>query len=109
VKYLVPMARANTEHCQRMAAAVAEHRYSSPEAGQLYAAWRAASPSVRERILAEPQIFLKAQRQVEQKPLAPGTAELLRDLEMVAAIASRASRRHYREGGCVGGGGRKMR
>ena len=93
MKYLVPMARANSEDCQRMAAAVAAHRYSSREAGQLYAAWRAASPSVRQRILAEPQTFLKAQRQVEQKPPAPVAAELLRDLEMVTAIASRASRR----------------
>jgi ParB family chromosome partitioning protein len=97
MKYLVPMARANAEDCQRMAAAVAAHRYSSREAGQLYAAWRAASPSVRQRILAEPQMFLKAQRQVQQRPPAgpEGTpaAELLRDLEMVTAIASRASRR----------------
>jgi ParB/RepB/Spo0J family partition protein len=93
MKYLVPMARANAEDCQRMAAVVAQHHYSSREAGQLYAAWRAASRSVRERILAEPQMFLKAQRQVEQKPPAPAAAELLRDLEMVAAIASRASRR----------------
>ena len=97
MKYLVPMARANAADCQRMAAAVARHPYSSRAAGQLYAAWRAASPSVRERMLAEPQRFLQAQRQVEQKPPAgpAGTppAELLRDLEMVAAIAHRASRR----------------
>ncbi len=93
MKYLVPLARANAEDCQQMAAALAKHRYSSREAGQLYAAWRAASPSVRQRILAEPQIFLKAQRQEEQKPPAPAAAELLRDLEMVAAIVQRASRR----------------
>jgi ParB family transcriptional regulator, chromosome partitioning protein len=93
MKYLVPMARANAEDCQRMTAVLATHRYSSREAGQLYAAWRAASPAVRERILAEPQMFLKAQRQVEQRPPAPAMAELLRDLEMVAAIAHRASRR----------------
>jgi len=93
MKYLVPMARANAEDCQRMAAILATHRYSSREAGQLYAAWRAAPPAVRERILAEPQMFLKAQRQVEQKPPPPAAAELLRDLEMVAAIANRASRR----------------
>jgi ParB family chromosome partitioning protein len=93
MKYLVPMARANAEDCQRMTAVLATHRYSSREAGQLYAAWRAASPSVRERILAEPQMFLKAQRQVEQRPPAPVMAELVRDLEMVVAITNRASRR----------------
>jgi ParB family chromosome partitioning protein len=62
MKYLVPMARANAEACRRMAAVLATHRYSSREAGQLYAAWRAAPPAVRERILAEPQMLLKAQR-----------------------------------------------
>src|SRR5215831_13337848 len=93
MKYLAPMARANPEDCQRMAAAVAKYRYSSREAGQLYAAWRAASPSMRQRILAEPHMFLKAQRQVGQKAPAPAAAEWLRDLEMVAAIAHRANRR----------------
>jgi ParB family chromosome partitioning protein len=93
MKYLVPLARANVEDCQKMAAALGTHRFTTRQAGQLYAAWRAASPSVRKRILEEPQVFLKAQRQVEQKPPTPAAAELLRDLEMVAAIANRASRR----------------
>lgn len=92
MKYLVPMARANAEDCQRMAAALAAQRFTSREAGQLYAAWRGAAPPARQRILAEPRLFLKAQRQAERQP-PPVSAELLRDLEMVAAIASRASRR----------------
>jgi len=89
MKYLVPMARANPEDCQRMAAVLAAGRFTSRQAGQLYAAWRAASRSVRQRILEQPRLFLKAQR---QEP-ASATTELLRDLEMVAAIAQRATRR----------------
>jgi ParB/RepB/Spo0J family partition protein len=88
MKYLAPMARANAEDCRRMAAVLAAHRFTSRQAGQLYAAWRGAAPPVRQRILAEPRLFLKAQRQ----PIS-ATSELLRDLEMVAAIAQRASRR----------------
>jgi len=61
MKYLVPMARANTEECRRMAAALAAYRCSTRQAGQLYAAWRS-------------------------------WAGLLQDLEMVAAIATRAAR-----------------
>ena len=92
MKYLVPVARANIEDCQRMADAFARHRFTSRQAGQLYAAWRDASPQIRQRILEEPQLFLKAQHQVE--PQSPPLAdELLRDLTMVLAITNRASRR----------------
>jgi ParB/RepB/Spo0J family partition protein len=92
MKYLAPVARANIEDCERMAEGFAAHRFTSRQAGQLYAAWRDASPSIRRRILEEPQLFLKAQTQVEPQPL-PLADELLRDLTMVLAITNRASRR----------------
>src|SRR5438046_2213245 len=92
MKHLVPVARAHIEDCQRMADAFARHRFPSRQAGQLYAAWRDASPSIRQRILEEPQLFLKAQTQVEPQP-PPLADELLRDLTMVLAITNRASRR----------------
>ena len=40
MKVLVPMARANIGDCQRMAEGLAKHRFTSRQAGQLYAAWR---------------------------------------------------------------------
>lgn len=91
MKFLVPVARQSLEDCQRMAAIFAEHRCDTREAGQLYAAWRRGSAAIRKRILDDPALFFKTQRQ-EKAP--PGTgAELIRDLEMVAAIVSRAHRR----------------
>ncbi len=63
MRYLAPVARVNRDHCQRMAAAFVEHRCDARQAGQLYAAWRAGSRVARERILAEPELFLKTQRQ----------------------------------------------
>jgi hypothetical protein len=36
--YLVPVARANLNHCHRMADAFSKHRFSSCQAGELYAA-----------------------------------------------------------------------
>jgi len=92
MKCLVPVARANIEDCGRMADALATHRFNSRQAGQLYAAWRDASPSIRQRILEEPQLFLRAQQQIQPQPL-PLADELLRDLTMVVQITSRASRR----------------
>src|SRR5664280_1352160 len=93
MKFLVPMARSRPDDCRRMAEGFARYRLSSREAGQLYAAWRTATAAVRDRLLDEPQLFLKTQRQHESAPQLPAMAELHRDLEVVAAIARRANRR----------------
>jgi ParB family chromosome partitioning protein len=91
MKYLVPVARVNLEHCERMAAALVEHRCDTRQAGQLYAAWREASGVVRERILAQPELFLKTQRQAPAT--RPAAVALERDLKMAVAILQRAGRR----------------
>jgi ParB family chromosome partitioning protein len=94
MKFLVPVARASLEQCQQMADAFARYRFQSRQAGELYAAWRDGSARLRERILAQPELFLKAHQQVAPPPPpASPAAELLRDLEMVSAIVNRASRR----------------
>ena len=93
LKFLVPVARQGLEDCQRMAAIFAQHHCDTREAGQLYAAWRKGSPAIRKRILDDPELFFKAQRQAQEKAPAGTGAELLRDLEMMAAIANRAHRR----------------
>ena len=91
MKYLVPVARVNVEDCARMAAAFVQQRCDTRQAGQLYAAWRDGSRVVRERLLAEPELFLKTQR---QPPAArPSAAGLERELEMALAILRRAGRR----------------
>jgi len=91
MKFLVPVARQSLEDCQRMAAILAEHRCDTREAGQLYGAWRGGSATMRQRILDDPALFFKTQRQ-EKAPARPA-AELIRDLEMVSAIVHRAHRR----------------
>ncbi len=74
-----------------MAAAFVQHHCDTRQAGQLYAAWRDGSRVVRERILAEPELFLKTQRPPPAtRPVAAG---LERDLEMAVAILRRAGRR----------------
>jgi len=91
MKFLVPVARQSLEDCQRMAVILAEHHCDTREAGQLYAAWRGGSATMRQRILDDPALFFKTQRQ-EKAPAGPA-AELIRDLEMVSAIVHRARRR----------------
>jgi ParB family transcriptional regulator, chromosome partitioning protein len=93
LKFLVPVARQSLEDCQRMAAIFAQHHCDTREAGQLYGAWRKGSPAVRKRILDDPELFFKTQRQAQEKAPAGTGTELLRDLEMVVAIVNRAQRR----------------
>jgi ParB family chromosome partitioning protein len=93
MKFLAPAARQSLEDCQRMAAIFAEHHCDTRESGQLYAAWRKGSPAARKRILDDPALFFKTQRQAEEKAPAGTGAELLRDLEMAVAIVNRAQRR----------------
>jgi hypothetical protein len=93
MKFLVPVARQSLEDCQRMAAIFAEHHCDTRQAGQLYAAWRKGAPAIRKRILDDPELFFKTQRQAQETAPAGTGAELLRDLEMVVAIVNRAQRR----------------
>jgi ParB family chromosome partitioning protein len=99
LKFLVPVARQSLEDCQRMAAIFAQHHCDTRQAGPLYAAWRQGSPAIRKRILDDPELFFKTQRQAPEKASAGPAAELLRDLEMVAAIVNRAQRRLAGAGG----------
>jgi ParB/RepB/Spo0J family partition protein len=101
MKYLAPVARAKPNDCLRMAEAFSKHRFSSRQAGELYTAWRDASPSIRERILDSPELFLKAHHQVSPQPSSVAE-ELLRDLTMVVAITNRASRRLARAAPLMG-------
>jgi len=93
MKVLVPMARSSVEDCQRMADALARHRLTSRQAGELYTAWRNSRSFLRQRILENPLLFLKAGQAAEPSASAPETADLLRDLDMVLAIANRAGRK----------------
>ena len=101
MKYLAPVARANLSDCQRMAEAFSKHRFTSRQAGELYAAWRDASASMRQRILDSPQLFLKAHQQVSPQP-GSAAEELMRDLAMVLAITNRAGRRWARAAPLMG-------
>jgi ParB-like chromosome segregation protein Spo0J len=90
-KYLLPVARCSLEACRQMATAFARCKFTTRQAGQLYAAWRQASPQIRQRILEQPQLFLKTQS--EAAPPPSSIQQVLGDLEMIAAVARRANRR----------------
>lgn len=92
MKCLVPMARVSLDQCQQMAAAFARYKFTSRQASQLYAAWRDASPEIQQRLLEQPQLFLKLQREAEpEPPMVSPVEKLSRDLHMIVNLAHRAN------------------
>lgn len=94
-KYLVPLARANKEQCELLARAIAPDRLSSREIGELYSAWRDAAPAGRERLVADPALFLRTQAATKKAAgdgLGPRCG-LLEDVAVIASVCHRASRR----------------
>jgi ParB/RepB/Spo0J family partition protein len=96
-KHLVPMARQDGEHCERLARAISQAGLSTREVGTLYAGWREGTPATRQRLLSDPLLYLRACRSLEGSEPGNPTDEILKDVAMLAAIARRA-RRRAREG-----------
>lgn len=94
MKHLLPMARANAEACVALCTAIAGHRLSTREVGQLYTAWREGSSAMRSRVLAEPLLFLKARREMQAEPAVPTAPaeELLKQIDLLGAMARRTLR-----------------
>jgi ParB-like nuclease domain len=96
MKYLVPLARTNKRQCEQLLAGIGDTRVSDRELGALYVAWRRADRAGKERIVAEPLLFLRALSSTRADADEPPS--LHKDLTAIAAIAWRASRR-VRDGG----------
>lgn len=94
MKYLVPMARANRYACERLAENIAHHQFSTGEVSQIYAAWRKGPLSVKNSIIEDPKLFLRARREIEQEePVAvQAKEELTRNLDIIGAMSRRAAR-----------------
>lgn len=91
MKYLVPLARANRGHCEQLIAGLGDMRVSVRELGALYHAWRRADRAGKQRIVAEPLLFLRAMSATSEAD--DDSTSLHKDLTTLAAIAWRAGRR----------------
>ena len=92
MRYLAPVARVSVEQCVRMAHVFAQQHWTTRQAASLYNAWRdSKSTQTRERILAQPELFLKTQQQPPQPPTPTPTLES--ELNKIIAIAQRALHR----------------
>jgi ParB/RepB/Spo0J family partition protein len=94
MKYLLPLARAKASESEALGALAAKEELTSREVGEIYAAWRDGSPAYRRRLMAEPLLFLKTRREVVREPVtANPVREVMRDLDVAAALARRVERR----------------
>ena len=97
MKYLVPLARANAEQCERLVANLGKTSVSVRQLGRLYATWRAGDQALRERLVSHPLLFLKADEAVAEEVEADEGLKLAGLLEALSGMCGKA-RRKLREG-----------
>jgi ParB family transcriptional regulator, chromosome partitioning protein len=97
MKFLVPLARANGEHCSQLVANLGRDAVSVRQVERLYRAWRQGDAEQRERIVAHPWLFLKAEEAVvaadEPQSEPDENAQLLDELEGLAGLCRRVRKR----------------
>ena len=91
---LVPLARANREHAERLVANLAGIRPTTRQIAVLYLAWRAADRETRERIVDHPGLFLKTEPVAEGvAPEADAVTDLVRSIEAISGACHGARKR----------------
>jgi hypothetical protein len=89
MKYLLPLARANTEAAVKLASAIAPLKLASRQVGALYTGWQSGAQRTRELIVERPQVYLQA-RSVEHNTPATPAERWRNDLKALAGMARRA-------------------
>lgn len=91
MKYLVPLARANRGQCEQLLAGLGTTAVSVRELGALYQAWRRADAAGRQRLVADPLLFLRAlAAATTDRADDDADAPLLKDFIALNGIAWRA-------------------
>lgn len=92
-KYLVPMARAITSDCEKLAKGLAGQKLTTRQMEQLYVAWRSSDDEGRARLVDQPLLFLRAKEEMEHSEPPHPDAALVKDIEVLGAISRRVARR----------------
>jgi ParB/RepB/Spo0J family partition protein len=96
-RVLVPLARANRDHAEKLVAHLAHSPLSTRELALLFKHYEASNKQIRERMISDPSLFIKARKSREDKTstrtLQGGPeAEWIRDWEIIKAVARRLVR-----------------
>ena len=94
MKFLVPLARANSEHCVRLVTALGDIPVTDRQVERLYLGWRTGDDEQRERIVDQPHLFLKADEAIAEPEVeADEIDKLTEDFEGISGLCRRARRR----------------
>jgi ParB/RepB/Spo0J family partition protein len=101
MKVLVPLARANLKDCIRLCDALLKAPFTTREAVALKAGWQQGTVEARERLLADPVLFLRSLRALAGPEGMVNPFHLwLEDMGTLAAVARRA-KLHLRQGALI--------
>ncbi len=98
IRVVGPLARANAEHAERLLATVRDKALSTREMNCWFAQYQHAGRTMRERLIAHPQVFLKAvaqkreARDLERLRAGP-EGECAADMRALQAISLRLRKR----------------
>jgi ParB/RepB/Spo0J family partition protein len=93
MRHLLPLARANRAHCERLAAHLAGHELSTRQMEKLYVTWRASDDPARARLVEQPLLFLQAAEELQQPEPPQPDAALIKDVTVIGAVCRRVARR----------------
>lgn len=91
MKSLLPLARANKAHCERLCEQLGDTRLSMRWLGHLYAAYRAGGAEQRERIANAPLLFLEAKRAITRAEPDGAGGVLVRALDSASLALVRTA------------------
>jgi hypothetical protein len=104
MKYLVPLARANAADCLRLVEVIVPHRLTTRQIGRLYQVYVTGPDTTRELVLTDPLLVLRVTDDAPRAPVRPDASApeaLITDLQILGAVARRASRRLQYGGGLL--------
>ncbi len=90
---LVPLARANRDHAERLVANLAGMRPTTRQIAALYLAWRTADRETRERIVDHPGLFLKTAHIDEGALPEDAVTDLVRSIGTISDACNSARKR----------------
>jgi len=96
-RILVPLARANSEHAEKLVAHLAHSPLSTRELSELFKHYEVSNKQIRERMISDPSLFLKVRKSREDKTSAEVLQQgpegaWIKDWGIIKALARRLVR-----------------
>jgi len=93
-RILVPLARANRDHAEKLVAHLAHSPLSTRELSELFKHYEASNKQIRERMISDPSLFLKVRKSREDNTSAERLQRgpegaWIKDWEIIKAVARR--------------------